>query len=215
MTTDREELRQIAGQARRLLRQMERRGQALFHTDKQAQLEPVRQQALVCQLCKLCNGRKHAVFGDGSLNAPIVFVGEGPGRDEDLQGLPFVGAAGQLLNRIIQAMKLTRQQVYITNVVKCRPPDNRPPEPDEVAACRPHLEQQLAVIQPKVICALGKTAAAALLETGAPMGALRGRVFERNGIPLVVTYHPAYLLRNPSAKKEVWEDMQRVMTLLK
>lgn len=232
----RDQLREIAAETRHLLRRMQRQ-HGITHVPgaarrqvqatpasaverparagKQAQLGPVRQQALGCRLCKLCNGRKHVVFGDGSLDAPIVFVGEGPGRDEDLQGLPFVGAAGQLLNRIIVAMKLTRPQVYICNVVKCRPPNNRPPEQDEIAACMPYLEQQLAVIRPQVICALGKTAAAALLETGAPMGALRGRVFERKGIPLVVTYHPAYLLRNPAAKKDLWEDMQKVMALLK
>ncbi len=227
--TERDELQEIASQTRRLLRSMERqgithvqRGQAPFLTPdtgalsgKHERLEPVRQQAMGCQLCKLCKGRKHVVFGDGSLEAPLLFVGEGPGRDEDLQGLPFVGAAGQMLNKIIQAMKLTRPQVYICNIVKCRPPNNRPPEPDEIAACIPYLEQQLAVIRPKVICALGKTAAAALLETEAPMGTLRGRTFERNGIPLIVTYHPAYLLRNPAAKKEVWEDMQLVLKLLK
>ena len=180
-------------------------------SEKQAVLEPVRLQAMDCQLCKLCKGRHSVVFGDGSLVARLVFVGEGRGRDEDAQGVPFVGAAGQLLNKIIAAMKMTRPEVYICNIVKCRPPNNRPPEPDEVAACMPYLEQQLATIQPKVICALGKTAAAALLETQAPMGALRGRTFERNGIPLIVTYHPAYLLRNPAAKKDVWEDIQLLM----
>lgn len=230
---EREELRELTGQARRLLRQAQRRGVThvpgagrtapqeeqgapnSLRKEKQAMLEPVRRQAMGCRLCKLCNGRRHVVFGDGSLDAPLVFVGEGPGRDEDAQGLPFVGAAGQLLNKIIAAMKLTRPQVYICNIVKCRPPNNRPPEPDEIAACMPYLEQQLATIRPKVICALGKTAAAALLETEAPMGALRGRLFERNGIPLVVTYHPAYLLRNPAAKKDVWEDMRKVLALLK
>lgn len=167
-----------------------------------------------CRLCKLCQGRKNVVFGDGSLDAELVFIGEGPGRDEDAQGLPFVGAAGQLLNKIIDAMKMRREEVYICNIVKCRPPNNRPPEPDEIAACMPYLEQQLSVIHPKVICAMGKTAASALLETESPMGALRGRTFERNGIPLIVTYHPAYLLRNPAAKKDVWEDMKKVLALL-
>ena len=244
--SDAEELKEAAGQARRLVRQMQRQG--VTHvpgagrpivsaeqgasndlravpapspgtghsgTHKETALEPVRLQAMDCRLCKLCQGRHSVVFGDGSLDARLVFVGEGPGRDEDAQGVPFVGAAGQLLNKIITAMKMARSEVYICNIVKCRPPNNRPPEPDEVAACMPYLEQQLAVIRPKVICALGKTAASALLETEAPMGSLRGRVFERNGTPLVVTYHPAYLLRNPAAKKDVWEDMQKVMAILK
>ena len=238
--SEQQELREIAGQAQRLLRGLQKKGithvpgavrgteapdagspvrpepvEEQTGSDKRVLLEPVRLQAMGCRLCKLCQGRKHVVFGDGALDAPVVFIGEGPGRDEDAQGLPFVGAAGQLLNRIIAAMKMKREEVYICNIVKCRPPNNRPPEPDEVAACMPYLEQQLAVIRPKVICVLGKTAASALLETEAPMGALRGRTFERGGIPLIVTYHPAYLLRNPAAKKEVWEDMQKVLALLK
>lgn len=175
---------------------------------------PLRVEALACQRCKLCKTRNKVVFGEGSLDAELVFVGEGPGRDEDEQGMPFVGMAGKLLTKIIEAMKMTREQVYICNVVKCRPPQNRPPEPDEVEACIGYLKQQLQTIKPKIIVALGKTAAAALLETEAPMSALRGRLFEWNGIPLAVTYHPAYLLRNPAAKKDVWEDMQRVMRYL-
>ena len=182
--------------------------------EKEKRIEPVRQEALKCVKCRLCKTRKSVVFGDGSLETDLVFVGEGPGRDEDEQGLPFVGAAGKLLNKIIEAMKRTRESVYICNVVKCRPPQNRPPEPDEIAACSGYLERQLLTIRPKVICALGKTAAAALLETQAPMGALRGRTLEWKGIPLIVTYHPAYLLRNPAAKKDVWEDMKRVKQIL-
>ncbi len=184
-------------------------------TGKEAALEPVRLQALSCTLCRLCKGRHSVVFGEGSLDAPIVFVGEGPGRDEDLQGRPFVGAAGQLLTRMIEAMKFKREQLYIANVVKCRPPQNRPPEPDEIAACHPYLVAQLTTIRPRVIVALGRTAAAALLKTTASMSALRGREFDWNGIPLIVTFHPAYLLRNPAAKKEVWEDLKRVLALLK
>lgn len=183
-------------------------------TDKEMLLFPIREQALVCQKCKLCKGRTQVVFGEGSLDARLVFVGEGPGRDEDLQGRPFVGAAGQLLTKIIEAMKMRREEVYICNVVKCRPPNNRPPEPDEAAACREYLDAQLTLIAPKVICALGKTAASALLETEAPMASLRGRVFDWKSSSLVVTYHPAYLLRNPPAKKLVWEDMQHVLRLL-
>ena len=188
---------------------------ALSGMSKEQIIEPVRARALVCTDCRLCKTRNKVVFGEGSLDAGLVFVGEGPGRDEDEQGRPFVGAAGKLLDKIIQAMKMQREQVYICNVVKCRPPKNRPPEPDEATACRKYLETQLLTIRPKVICALGKTAAAALLETEAPMGALRGRIFDWKEIPLTVTYHPAYLLRNPSAKKDVWEDMQQVLRILK
>lgn len=228
--SDAEELKEAAARTKRVLEDLRRQGIVSVPSfvraesveartgaaNKAAALEPVRLQAMACKLCNLCKERKSVVFGDGSLDARLVFVGEGPGRDEDTQGIPFVGAAGQLLNKIIVAgMKMTRGEVYICNIVKCRPPNNRPPEPDEAAACMPYLERQLAVIQPKVICALGKTAASALLETEAPMGSLRGRTFERNGIPLVVTYHPAYLLRNPAAKKDVWEDMRKVLAILK
>lgn len=181
---------------------------------KEIMLSPVREQALVCTKCKLCQGRTRVVFGEGSLDARLVFVGEGPGRDEDQQGRPFVGAAGKLLTKIIEAMKMRREDVYICNIVKCRPPNNRPPEPDEMAACREYLDAQLTTIAPKIICALGKTAVTALLETEASMSSLRGRVFDWKGSSLVVTYHPAYLLRNPPAKKLVWEDMQKVMRLL-
>lgn len=182
--------------------------------DKEKLIEPVRAEALQCVKCRLSKTRKSVVFGEGSLDAELVFVGEGPGRDEDEQARPFVGAAGKLLDKIIEAMKRKREQVYICNVVKCRPPQNRPPEPDEIAACSDYLKTQLLTIRPKGICALGKTAASALLETQAPMGALRGKTLEWNGIPLIVTYHPAYLLRNPAAKKEVWADMKRVMQIL-
>ena len=182
--------------------------------EKEKIIAPVRAEALRCVKCRLCKTRKSVVFSDGSLEADLVFVGEGPGRDEDEQGVPFVGAAGKLLTKIIEAMKMKREEVYICNVVKCRPPQNRPPEPDEIAACSGYLEAQLLTIRPKVICALGKTAASALLETQAPMGALRGKTLEWKGIPLIVTYHPAYLLRNPPAKKEVWADMQIVLRLL-
>ena len=186
-----------------------------LRTSKTAQLEPIRQQALQCRACRLAKTRHSVVFGEGPLDADLVFVGEGPGREEDAQGRPFVGSAGELLTKIIQAMKLTRESVYITNVVKCRPPMNRPPEPDEAAACSRYLEAQLTTIRPKVICALGKTATTALLETEAPMARLRGKTFHWKEIPLIVTFHPAYLLRNPAAKLYVWADMQRVLELLK
>ena len=182
---------------------------------KSDRLGPVCSKALACQACRLSKTRRSVVFGEGSLDAKLLFVGEGPGKEEDLQGRPFVGMAGALLSKIIQAMGLTREQVYIANVVKCRPPMNRPPEPDEIAACRGFLESQLSIIAPKVICALGKTAATALLEMEASMSQMRGRTFQWKEIPVVVTFHPAYLLRNPAAKPQVWQDMQRVLALLK
>ena len=149
------------------------------------------------------------------MDAELVFIGEGPGRDEDLSGRPFVGAAGKLLTKIIEAMKMKREQVYICNVVKCRPPGNRPPEPDEIAACSGYLKAQLTTINPKIICVMGKTAVTALLGTTAPMGQLRGHLLEWEGIPVIVTYHPAYLLRNPPAKKDVWADMKKILAFLK
>ncbi len=184
------------------------------HGTKTERLEPMLAQALVCQACRLAKTRNQVVFGEGPLDAKLVFVGEGPGREEDLQGRPFVGAAGGLLTKIIEAMGLKREEVYIANVVKCRPPMNRPPQPDEVEACSRYLEAQLSTIQPKVICALGKTAAVALLKLEIPMGRLRGQTFQWKEIPVVVTFHPAYLLRNPSAKPSVWEDMKRVLEFL-
>ena len=154
------------------------------------------------------------MFGEGSPNAQVVFVGEGPGFDEDKCGQPFVGAAGQLLTKIIAAMGLTRETVYIGNIVKCRPPNNRNPEAEEIRQCLPFLKRQLAAINPRVICALGSVAARALLETGTPISRLRGRFYEFSGIPVMPTFHPAYLLRNPEKKREVWEDVQQIMKLL-
>ncbi|MFH0965661.1 MAG: uracil-DNA glycosylase [Planctomycetota bacterium] len=169
-----------------------------------------------CTKCTLAEGRTQVVYGVGSPNARLVFIGEGPGRDEDLQGEPFVGRAGQLLTKIIQAMGVKRSDVYIANIVKCRPPENRLPRPNEVRACFPYLEEQFEAIRPKVIVCLGKLAASVLLETDASMGALRGKFYERNGIQVMVTYHPAYLLRknDPAEKKKVWEDMQKVLEFL-
>jgi DNA polymerase len=168
-----------------------------------------------CPRCKLCQSRKNLVVGEGNPNAELVFVGEGPGEQEDLQGRPFVGKAGQLLDRMIQAMGLQREQVYICNVVKCRPPGNRNPEPDEIAACSPFLARQLDVIRPKVVVALGKFAAQTLLQTETPISKLRGNFFPyRNGAKLMPTFHPAYLLRNPESKREAWEDLQQVATEL-
>jgi len=168
-----------------------------------------------CRKCGLCGTRTNTVFADGSPNARLLFIGEAPGRDEDLKGLPFVGRAGQLLDKMIAAIQLKRDEVYICNVLKCRPPENRTPAPDEVEQCLPYLEQQLALVRPALICALGLSAVQALLKTKSSMASLRGRTFEYRGIPLIPTYHPAALLRNPGLKREAWEDMQRVRDTLK
>ncbi len=164
-----------------------------------------------CQLCGLGKTRHNLVFGDGNPQAKIVFVGEAPGADEDEQGLPFVGRAGQLLTKIIEAMGLSRKDVYICNILKCRPPQNRNPLPEEIAACEPFLKLQLKSISPQIICALGTFAAKTLLKTEVPISVLRGRFHFYEGIKLMPTYHPAYLLRNPAAKKIVWEDVQLIM----
>ena len=164
-----------------------------------------------CTRCKLSKARHTIVLGEGNPNADLVFVGEGPGEQEDLQGRPFIGRAGQLLDKMIGAMGLSREQVYILNVVKCRPPGNRNPEPDEIATCGPFLLRQLNVIQPKVIVALGKFSAQTLLQTETPISQLRGKFHPyHGGTKLMPTFHPAYLLRNPPAKKEVWIDLQLV-----
>jgi DNA polymerase len=178
-------------------------------------LEEIRAVLGDCQRCKLCNYRTQIVFGVGNPKARLMFVGEGPGRDEDIQGEPFVGRAGQLLTEIItKGMKMRREDVYIANVVKCRPPENRNPEPDEVAHCHPFLERQIAVVAPKVLVALGKVAAQALLHTNIPISRLRGQWQTFRGIPLMPTLHPAYLLRNPADKKLVWEDIKQVIRAL-
>jgi DNA polymerase len=169
-----------------------------------------------CTRCKLHTlGRKQIVFGVGNPRAELMFVGEAPGADEDQQGIPFVGRAGQLLTKIIEAIELKRDDVYIANVIKCRPPQNRNPEPDEVETCEPFLFQQIDIIKPRVIVALGTFAARALLRTLDPISRLRGRVYEYRGAKLIPTFHPAYLLRNPSSKRDVWEDMKRVRALLR
>lgn len=168
-----------------------------------------------CTRCKLHTlGRTQIVFGVGNPQAQLMFVGEAPGADEDEQGVPFVGRAGQLLTKIIEAINLTRDEVYIANVIKCRPPQNRNPEPDEVEQCEPFLFQQIDAIKPRVIVALGKFGAQTLLRTQDPISRLRGRVFDYRGAKLIPTFHPAYLLRNPPAKREVWEDMKLVRQLL-
>ncbi|HMD37177.1 MAG TPA: uracil-DNA glycosylase [Vicinamibacterales bacterium] len=169
-----------------------------------------------CTRCKLHTmGRTQIVFGVGNPEADLMFVGEAPGADEDIQGFPFVGRAGQLLTDIIEkGLKIPRADVYIANVIKCRPPGNRNPEPDEVNSCEPFLFRQIEVIKPTVIVALGKFAAQTLLRTLDPISRLRGRVYDFRGAKLIPTFHPAYLLRNPSSKRDVWEDMKRVRTLL-
>jgi DNA polymerase len=178
-------------------------------------LETLRTEIGDCTRCKLHPHRTHLVFGTGSPNARLMFIGEAPGEEEDLQGQPFVGKAGQLLTRIIQAMGLEREEVYIANILKCRPPGNRNPEPDEIATCEPFLRRQVEAIRPKIICALGTFAAQTLLQTDRKISALRGRFHDYRGTPLMPTYHPAYLLRNPEDKRLVWEDMKLIVTELK
>ncbi|MBN2331762.1 MAG: uracil-DNA glycosylase [Deltaproteobacteria bacterium] len=183
--------------------------------DKEALMAHIEKELGDCQRCPLAATRTTIVFGAGSPEASLMFVGEAPGRDEDREGIPFVGRAGQLLTRIIEAINLTRDQVYIANILKCRPPNNRNPENQEILQCYPFLERQIAAIQPRIICALGTFAAQTLLQTSVPIGKLRGHPHQFSDQTLVIpTYHPAFLLRNPNKKRDVWEDMQLVMRLL-
>ena len=175
----------------------------------------VREELGDCQRCRLKGGRKQIVFGVGNPEAELVFVGEAPGADEDRLGEPFVGAAGQLLDKMIEAMGFRRQDVYICNVIKCRPPYNRNPEPDEVAACEPFLKKQLAALKPRMLVALGKFAAHCLLRIDTPITRLRGNWKSYEGIQLMPTYHPAFLLRDPSRKRECWNDLQMVVAALR
>ncbi len=179
--------------------------------DLLAELEEI---VTACEKCRLSKSRTQVVYGVGNPNADLMFIGEAPGRDEDIQGEPFVGRAGQLLTDIIKAMKLTRDDVYIANVIKCRPPDNRNPELDELESCRPYIRRQVEIIQPRVIVTLGRFALQSLTEKSYAISSVRGQWLEYNGIKVMPTYHPAYLLRTPSAKKEVWADMKKVMTEL-
>jgi DNA polymerase len=181
--------------------------------ERPAQLAALAAEVAVCQRCPhLAATRTQTVFGTGSPTARLMFVGEAPGAEEDRTGQPFVGRAGQLLTDMItKGMRLTRAEVYIANILKSRPPDNRTPLPDEVANCLPYLERQIAIIRPEYLCLLGATAAQALLATGLSIGKLRGRWHQYRGIPAMVTYHPSYLLRNPPAKKDAWEDLQMLM----
>jgi uracil-DNA glycosylase family 4 len=187
-------------------------GGAAGYADELAALAAV---ASGCKRCRLAEGRNKVVFAAGNPNADLMFVGEGPGADEDRQGLPFVGAAGELLTRIIQAIEMTRDDVYIANVVKCRPPGNRDPQPDEVAACRGYLDKQIALVRPRILVALGRVAAQTLLGNDSPIGRMRGQWFRVQGIPTMVTYHPAALLRNAALKRPTWEDMQQVRDMLR
>lgn len=183
--------------------------------DSRPTLEGIRADLGDCQRCKLAGGRTNIVFGQGNPRAELMFVGEAPGADEDEQGLAFVGRAGRLLTDIIEkGLRMTREDVFIGNIIKCRPPQNRNPESDEIIACQPFLEAQIRAIQPRVLVALGKFSAHWLLKTATPITRLRGNLGEWEGIPAMPTYHPAYLLRNPRAKKDLWEDMKVVLDLL-
>src|ERR1019366_1876250 len=184
---------------------------AVPHADRASALRLIREDIGYCTRCALHTGRTKLVFGDGNAQARLMFVGEGPGADEDAQGIPFVGRAGQLLNNMIAAMGLKREEVYIANVVKCRPPGNRTPEPDEANTCSQFLFRQIDVVRPEVLVALGATAATYLLGQRQPLAGLRGRVHEFRGTKLIVTYHPAFLLRDPRQKKEAWADLQIAM----
>ncbi len=174
-------------------------------------LDDLRAVVTACEKCRLSKSRTQVVYGVGNPTADLMFIGEAPGRDEDLQGEPFVGRAGQLLTDIIKAMKLTRDDVYIANVIKCRPPENRPPEQDELDECRPYIRRQVEIIQPKVIVTLGRFALQSLTEKAYAISSARGEWLDYNGVKVMPTYHPAYLLRTPSAKREVWADMKKVM----
>ena len=189
-------------------------GAAVSAADRESALRLIQEEIGECTRCALHKGRNKLVFGDGSPNARLLFVGEGPGADEDAQGVPFVGKAGQLLNNMISAMGIKREDVYIANVVKCRPPSNRTPEKDECDTCSPFLMRQIDIIKPKVIVALGAVAAKNLLAVNDSMANLRGRWYDFRNSKLLVTYHPAYLLRDPRQKKEAWKDLQMAMKYL-
>jgi DNA polymerase len=182
---------------------------------KQEQLDHFAKCIADCTLCRLCQGRTQVVFGVGNADADLMFIGEAPGRDEDAKGIPFVGRAGQLLTKIIEAMEFSRDEVYIANINKCRPPNNRAPTPEEMDACMPYLLRQLDIIEPKVICLLGATAVRGLLDVKQGITKLRGQFMEWRGIRVMPTYHPAYLLRNPAAKRDVWEDVQMVRDVVR
>jgi len=183
---------------------------AVAHIPAPDTLDAIRSDIGDCQRCKLAPTRTTIVFGSGNPNAEIIFVGEAPGYEEDQQGLPFVGEAGRLLTKIIESTGIKREDTYICNILKCRPPNNRNPEPDEVIACSPFLKRQIAAIRPKIVCCLGKFAAQTMLQSGAPISRLRGEFHDIDGIRVIATFHPAYLLRSPEKKREVWEDMKQI-----
>ena len=180
----------------------------------EAPLSKVEEEVRRCKRCRLYEAATQSVFARGNARAPLMFIGEAPGQEEDRQGLPFVGPAGKLLDRMIFAMGLRQEDVYITNIVKSRPPGNREPRPDEIAACFPHLEKQIELVRPRVICTLGRPASNALLGTSMSMGELRGKWHSYRGVPVLPTYHPAYLLRSPSQKKQAWEDLKKIVVAL-
>jgi len=191
-------------------------GKAVVEEDsKEAALEALEMEVLSCKRCSLSTGRNNVVFGNGNPDSKLIFIGEAPGFEEDMQGLPFVGRAGQLLTKIVEAMGLKRKNVYIANIVKCRPPSNRNPLPTETLACEEHLINQIDIIKPKIICALGKVSTHSLLKVQEPISKLRGKFCTYRGIKLMPTFHPAYLLRNPSDKKLVWQDMKKIMAELR
>ena len=212
------ELREIIKSVKAYMKAQEIAGIEEFYlkplSDRRS-LAELHQEVIKCRQCPLYKSRKNPVFGEGNPRAGLVFVGEAPGREEDIQGLPFVGRAGELLTKIIEAMGFRRKDVYIGNILKCRPPQNRNPLPSEIVACQDYLRQQLEVINPKVICCLGKFACSALLNQDFPITKLRGKFQDYRGIKVMPTFHPAYLLRNPSAKRLVWEDMKKVISELK
>lgn len=217
MKTAKKELKEIIKSVKFYMQAQKLAGIDEFYLDAPSSsktLEDLRKQVVNCRQCALYKSRTNPVFGAGNPKAKLVFVGEAPGKEEDLKGLPFVGEAGQLLERIIEAMKLRRQDVYICNVLKCRPPENRSPLPAEIISCQDYLRQQLELIRPKVICCLGKFAAQTLLNEQA-ITKIRGTFHEYLGIKVMPTFHPAYLLRNPEAKALVWQDMQEIMAELK
>lgn len=211
----RRELREIIRSVKGYMKAQQAAGLEEFYLQKRQSLEGLSLEVAKCRQCPLYKTRKNPVFGQGNPRAHLVFVGEAPGREEDLKGLAFVGRAGELLTKIIEAMGFKRKDVYICNVLKCRPPQNRNPLPSEIALCRAYLQQQLESIDPKVICCLGKFACSALLNQDFPISKLRGKFQDYRGIKVMPTFHPAYLLRNPQAKRLVWEDMRKVMAELK
>ena len=216
-----QEAQQLLTQAKEQLKFLKQLGVSWFWSSapkqegKKSLLTALRQQVLNCQQCPLAQSRTNVVFGSGSTDAKLMFVGEAPGYYEDQQGIPFVGAAGHLLDKILKAINISRDQVFIGNILKCRPPNNRDPIPDEIEQCQGYLIKQIEIIKPKLICTLGRFAAQTLLNTTIPITSLRGKFWDYHGIKLIATYHPAFLLRNPNQKREVWEDMKMVRDYLK